>query len=74
MPTGYKKMAASLPGMLTVTEAAQLMHVHPNTVRAWSDGGMLKSYRLGSRRDRRFKLEDIDLFLGSNGERVSQPD
>ena len=73
MSIGYKKKAALLSGMLTVAEAAHLLHVHPNTVRTWSDGGLLKVYRLGSRRDRRFKLEDIDTFLRSNGESVSQP-
>ncbi len=45
--------------MLTVSEAARLLHVHPNTIRQWSDSGLLKSYRLGYRRDRRFKPEDV---------------
>ncbi|MFC2001433.1 helix-turn-helix domain-containing protein [Chloroflexota bacterium] len=52
--------------MLTVAETAHLLHIHPNTVRQWSDNGLLKAYRLGYRRDRRFKLEDIDNLLSSN--------
>jgi excisionase family DNA binding protein len=45
--------------MITVSQAAQLLGVHPNTVRNWSDNGLIKSYRLGNRRDRRFRLEDV---------------
>jgi excisionase family DNA binding protein len=51
--------------MLTVSEVAQLLHIHPNTVRNWSDNGLLEAYRLGYRRDRRFNLEDIDRLLKS---------
>ena len=56
------------PRMLTVTEVAHLLHVHPNTVRMWSKIGVLKAYRIGKRRDYRFKMADIETFLGKNGE------
>lgn len=49
--------------MLTVSEVAEILHVHPNTVRAWSDNGLLKVYRVGYRNDRRFRLQDINRFL-----------
>jgi excisionase family DNA binding protein len=54
--------------MLTVREASSLLHVHPNTLRLWSTQGILKAYRLGPRGDRRFKQEDIDIFLFGNTE------
>jgi excisionase family DNA binding protein len=50
-------------GMLTVKEAGRLLHVHPNTLRRWSNEGVIKAYRLGPRGDRRFKLEDITELL-----------
>lgn len=50
-------------GMLTVREVSELLHVHTNTLRRWSDMGILKAYRIGPRGDRRFKQEDIDLLL-----------
>ena len=49
--------------MLTISEVAHLLNVHINTVRRWSNQGLLKSYRIGSRGDRRFKKTDIDKFL-----------
>lgn len=49
--------------MLTTRDVGQLLGLHPNTVRRWSTKGVLKSYRIGSRGDRRFKREDIDGFL-----------
>jgi len=49
--------------MLTTSGAAQLLGVHPNTIRQWSEKGILKSYRISARGDRRFKQEDVDSFL-----------
>ena len=49
--------------MLGTGDVAQLLGIHVNTVRRWSRRGILKSYRIGSRGDRRFRREDIDSFL-----------
>lgn len=49
--------------MLTTRELARLLNVHINTVRRWSDDGILKSYRIGPRGDRRFSRDDIIDFL-----------
>ncbi len=49
--------------LLTVREVADLLHVHTNTVRGWSDLGLIKSYRVGPRGDRRFKAKDISNFI-----------
>jgi len=49
--------------MLTVSDVAYLLGIHINTVRRWSNQGMLRAYKLGPRGDRRFQREDIDRFL-----------
>jgi len=49
--------------MLTISDVSHLLNVHVNTVRRWSNQGLLKSYRIGSRGDRRFKKKDIEKFL-----------
>jgi excisionase family DNA binding protein len=52
--------------MLTTSEVAHLLHVHPNTVRHWANKGLLPAYRLGTRGDRRFKRKEVEAFIKSN--------
>jgi excisionase family DNA binding protein len=49
--------------LLTVSEAAEFLHVHANTLRRWSDIGLLVAYRISARGDRRFFKEDLVRFL-----------
>jgi diguanylate cyclase (GGDEF)-like protein/excisionase family DNA binding protein len=63
-------MSAQLPprpidATLSVTKAARLLGVHPNTVRAWSDAGRLRFYRINPRGDRRYRLGDLQRFLAA---------
>lgn len=52
-----------LSNLLTLREVAQLLHVHPNTLRRWSNDGRIRAYRITARGDRRFKREDVSRFL-----------
>lgn len=62
--TAKKKPTRANPDvLLTIAEAAKLLNVHVNTVRRWSNKGILKTYRLGSRGDRRLRQGDIDKLL-----------
>ena len=63
-------MPTSLPARptdatLSVTKAARLLGVHPNTIRAWSDAGRLRYYRINPRGDRRYRLGDLQRFLAA---------
>ena len=51
--------------MLTTSGVAKLLNLHINTVRRWSDDGILKPYRIGPRGDRRFVRGDVINFLTS---------
>ncbi len=49
--------------LLTLREAAELLNIHVNTLRRWSNRRLIRSYRISQRGDRRFRLEDINKFL-----------
>jgi len=51
---------------LSVTRAADVLGVHPNTVRTWSDAGRLRYYRINPRGDRRYRLSDLQHFLSTH--------
>ena len=53
--------------MLTVNEVAELLHVHPATVRRWEKRGDLKARRFGPKGTMRFKREEVVDFINSNG-------
>src|SRR5207253_8211322 len=40
-----------------------MLGVHPNTIRAWSDAGRLRYYRINPRGDRRYRIGDLHRFL-----------
>jgi excisionase family DNA binding protein len=56
--------------MLTVREVARMFHVHPNTLRRWSNNGRIRAYRITPRGDRRYKREEIAHFLAELNSQV----
>jgi excisionase family DNA binding protein len=58
-----RTIAKEIEPMLTTIEVSRLLHVHPNTLRRWSDNGIIRTYRIGPRADRRFRQDDITRFL-----------
>lgn len=51
--------------LLTLREAAQVLKVHPNTLRSWDKKGILIAVRIGVKRVRRYKKEAIEKFINS---------
>lgn len=58
--------AQPFEGMLTARQVADFLQVHISTLRRWSDKGILKSYRVGPRRDRRYRQEDVLGFVSED--------
>lgn len=53
--------------ILKTGEVAWLLGTHNNTVRRWADRGIIRSYRINHRGDRRFKREDVARLLDRLG-------
>jgi len=48
---------------LTLKQVSELLKVHPNTLRNWDKNDTLKPIRIGERKIRRYKKEDVIKFL-----------
>lgn len=51
------------PKLLTLKQASEILNCHPNTLRAWDKSGYLIAVRFGTRKDRRYRREDIEKLL-----------
>ena len=56
-----------------MTRAAEVLGVHANTVRAWSDAGRLRYYRINPRGDRRYRMGDLQRFLAASDATLTLP-
>lgn len=49
--------------LISLREAARILGVNPQTLRRWDKANKLKSVRVGSRKDRKYKAEDVIKML-----------
>ena len=50
-------------GFVTVKEAARILDVAPNTIRAWGAAGKITEYRHPANNDRLYKQEELNTLL-----------
>jgi len=61
-----KQPEQQVPELVTLTEACEMLKVHPNTLREWDRNGTLPAIRIGAKRVRRYRKEDIINYLKSH--------
>lgn len=49
--------------LLRIKEAAEMLGVNPETLRRWDNQGRLQAVRMGKRKDRRYKVEDLQKII-----------
>ena len=55
--------------LLTLKQASEILGCHPNTLRKWDNKGYLAAVRFGTRRDRRYKREDVMKLLSKKDQK-----
>ena len=51
--------------LIKIREAAEMLGINPETLRRWDNEGRLNAVRIGKRKDRRYKLSDIQKIMNS---------
>ncbi len=49
--------------LIRIKEAAEMLGVNPETLRRWDNQGRLQAVRMGKRKDRRYKVEDLQKII-----------
>ena len=65
---GAHNDGGSEESLLKGSQVAAMANAHPNTVRYWANSGLLPSYRIGRRGDRRFRAQDVEELLASHNQ------
>ena len=73
MPTLFRDRGPEQDPLISVAQAAALLGVHPNTLRAWTDAGRLTAYRINARGDRRYRRADVERLLAEGGDAPVAP-
>jgi diguanylate cyclase (GGDEF)-like protein/excisionase family DNA binding protein len=72
LPTLLRDRGSDHEALISVAQAAALLGVHPNTLRAWTDAGRLTAYRINARGDRRYRRGDVERLLAEGGDPPEQ--
>lgn len=55
--------------LLTLKETAQILKVHPNTLRSWDKKGILAAVRIGEKGIRKYRKVDIIKLINKSSKR-----
>ncbi len=59
-------ITANEPTLLSIGEVSKLFHIHADTLRNWEKKGVLTPLRIGPRKDRRYKQDDVEKIIHSD--------
>jgi len=65
------KKLEETPDFLTIGEVSKLFKIHPDTLRNWEKSGALVPLRVGPRKDRKYRKQDIETIVAKMGSKLT---
>lgn len=70
MKKEIQKKLKNMPELLTISQVAGLFNIHQDTLRNWEKEGILVPLRIGKRKDRKYRIEDIQAIIDKMGSKL----
>lgn len=67
----HEKLIEETPDLLSIGQVADLFKIHPDTLRNWEKSGELVPLRVGPRKDRRYRKQDIEIIVSKMGSKLT---
>ena len=61
----------NVPHLLSIGEVSKLFNIHIDTLRNWEKNGELVPLRVGPRKDRKYRKEDIETIIAKMGSKLT---
>jgi len=62
-----------MPKLLTIGQVADIFSIHQDTLRNWEKEGILVPLRVGKRKDRKYRPEDVEAIMDRMGSQLTLP-
>lgn len=62
-----------MPELLSISQVAEIFSIHQDTLRNWEKEGTLVPLRVGPRKDRKYRPQDIQAIVDKMGSRLTLP-
>lgn len=71
MKTIANKILEESADLLTIGEVSKIFNLHPDTLRNWEKNGVLVPLRVGARKDRKYRKQDIQVLIEKAGSQLT---
>ena len=61
----------NLPELLSIGEVSKFFNIHQDTLRNWEKNGELVPLRVGPRKDRKYRKQDIEIIVAKMGSKLT---